>query len=95
MTKLLIAAIALLVTGDKDLAGTNGTVTSWEDDKVLVVERCDGDEVIGWDYPTCARVLRQKTGELLCARGLGTYKWQFQVGAEKPLIDQTTTCKVE
>lgn len=99
MKKLLIALVTLLVSGsayagdNKDLAGTHGTVTSWEDGKVLLVEVCEGDEVIGWDYPTCARVLRAETAKMLCKRGLGSYRWQFQVGPWKPLLDQVTSCK--
>jgi hypothetical protein len=58
-----------------------------------LVEPCDKDENGAWDYPTCLRVLRQTTAHALCQRGVGTYKWSFQVGSEKSKLDQTTTCK--
>ncbi len=98
MKKLLLGASTLLIAGsayagDKDLAGTDGTSTSWEDGDVLLVEVCDKDENGEWDYPTCVRALRQKTATKLCQRGEGSYKWSFQVGSEKSKLDQTTTCK--
>lgn len=99
MNKLLFSGSVLLFAGrlyagDSELAGTDGTATSWQSGEVLLVEVCDKREEGGaWDYSTCVRTLRQKTATLLCKRGDGTYRWSFQVGSEKSKLDQVTTCK--
>ena len=87
---LLVATLAL---ADKPKPGTNGTETSYEADKtkVIHVEGCDqkdGD----YDYVPCVRVMREATVTKLCKRGAGTYKWYFQVGDEKSMLNQSTTC---
>ena len=87
---VLFAGVA--VAADKP--GTDGTATAWEPgQKVLLVVPCDKGANGDWDYQTCVRVLREKVPTILCKRGAGTYKWSFQVGAEKSKLDQSTTCK--
>lgn len=77
-----------------DKPGTDGTATSWESGpKVILVVPCDKGEGGDWDYTGCVRELRERTVSALCKRGPGTYKWSFQVGAEKSKLDQSTTCK--
>lgn len=99
MKKLLVASFVLLAAGsasagdNKANAGTDGTATAWESGKVLLVENCDKAEDGSYDYPTCVRVLREKVPGILCKRGVGSYKWAFQVGAEKSKLDQVTNCK--
>ena len=74
--------------------GTDGTATAWESgQKVIAVEKCDKAEDGAYDYSSCVRVLRERVVSILCKRGPGTYKWSFQVGAEKSKLDQSTTCK--
>lgn len=93
---LPVAALALFASTAlaADKAGTDGTATAWEPgNKVLLVVPCDKGEGNEWDYSTCVRVLREKVPTILCKRGPGTYKWSFQVGAEKSKLDQSTTCK--
>ena len=97
MNKPMVVTAIVLSAGttfaaDKTLPGSEGTTTSWESDKPLLVEVCDRDESGSWDYPTCARTLRSRTQALLCDRGPGTYKWAFQVGAEKSKLNFTTKC---
>jgi hypothetical protein len=96
MTKLAFVPL-MFVAGTAiaaDKAGSDGTATSWESgQKVILVVPCDKGEGGEWDYSTCVRVLREKTVSTLCKRGPGTYKWSFQVGAEKSKLDQSTTCK--
>lgn len=90
---VFVSAIAsLAVADDKPKPGTDGTVTSYDKNKaVLAVEACDkkGDE---WDYGPCLKVLRERTVQLLCKKGPGTYNWSFQVGSEKSTLSQSTTC---
>lgn len=100
MKKLFIGSIVLLAVGsayagdNKAAAGTDGTATAWEQGgKVLLVELCDKGADGAFDYPTCVRALREKVPGLLCKRGVGVYKWAFQVGAEKSKLDQVTNCK--
>lgn len=96
MTKLALLPLMFIASTAiaADKAGTDGTATSWEaGKKVILVVGCDKGEDGGWDYPTCVRVLRERTVSALCKRGPGNYKWSFQVGAEKSKLDQSTTCK--
>jgi hypothetical protein len=90
---VLLAAGSAYAGDNTAAAGTDGTSTAWENGKVLLVEVCDKAEDGGWDYPTCVRALREKVPTMLCKRGPGTYKWAFQVGAEKSKLDQVTNCK--
>ena len=94
-TALLVFLVAAIASSaDKPKPGTKGTATSYESDqtKVIDVEACDplnGD----FDYVPCVRVLREMTVSKLCKRGAGSYKWYFQVGDEKSMLNQSTTCK--
>ncbi len=84
------------IAGETAKPGTAGTCTSYDADKrVVVVEACGhaADKPDEWDYSSCLRSLREKTVEKLCKRGPGSYKWRFQVGDEKSMLDQSTTCK--
>jgi len=95
-TPMIIAA-TVLITGAAFAAekpGTDGTATAWESgQKVIAVEKCDQGADGAYDYSTCVKALRERVVALLCKRGPGTYKWSFQVGAEKSKLDQATTCK--
>ncbi len=89
---LFIAGTAF--AGEKLSPGTDGTATAWESgQKVLLVEKCDKGADGNFDYSGCVHVLRERVVGILCKRGPGTYKWSFQVGAEKSKLDQATTCK--
>ena len=93
-TLLVLLAATMASSADKPKPGTAGTATSYEADKtkVIHVEGCtpqDND----FDYVPCVRVLREVTVEKICKRGSGTYKWWFQVGDEKSMLNQSTTCK--
>jgi hypothetical protein len=93
----MFMAATLLIAGSAiaaDKPGTDGTTTAWESGgKVLAVEKCDKAEDGSYDYSTCLKALRERVVALLCKRGPGSYKWSFQVGAEKSKLDQSTTCK--
>ncbi len=91
MTAVLL--VATLASADKAKPGTKGTATSYEADKtkVIHVEQCDEkDGEI--DYVPCVRAMREATITKLCKRGPGTYKWYFQVGDEKSMLNQSTSC---
>jgi len=94
-TALLVFLVAAIASSaDKPKPGTKGTATSYESDKtkVIDVEECSpqGDD---FDYVPCVRALRENTVTKLCKRGAGNYKWYFQVGDEKSMLNQSTTCK--
>ena len=87
---MFVAATA--IADEKPKAGTDGTVTGYDENKkVLAVEACDkkDDE---WDYGPCLKVLRQRMVTILCKKGPGSYKWSFQVGSEKSTLSQSTSC---
>lgn len=97
MSKLSVMAIVLLAAGSAvaaDKPGTDGTATAWESgQKVLLVVPCDKGPDGAFDYSNCVHTLRERVPTILCKRGSGTYKWSFQVGAEKSKLDQSTSCK--
>jgi hypothetical protein len=98
-TSLLVIAMVLPIAGvrgDTVKPGTDGTCTSYDESKkVIDVEKCDkaADKPDEYDYASCLRTLRERTKEKLCKRGAGTYKWKFQVGDDKTMLVETTTCK--
>ncbi len=88
----LTSTASLALADEKPKPGTDGTVTSYDQNKaVLAVEACDKKDA-DWDYGPCLKVLRERTVALLCKKGAGTYKWSFQVGSEKSTLSQSTTC---
>ena len=99
MIALLVALPTVVIVtdalADKPVAGSKGTVTAWENSgkKVITVESCGAGENGDFDYVSCSKVLRERVVDIVCKRGPGTYKWDFQVGDEKPFLTQTTTCK--
>jgi hypothetical protein len=99
LTPLLVSLAPGLagVHGGGPKPGVDGTVTSYEADRktVILVESCSPVEgkTDEYDYKPCYRVLAEKTISKLCKRGAGTYKWALQIGSEKSLLMQSTTCR--
>jgi hypothetical protein len=97
LAPLLVSLAPGLVYGSAPKPGIDGTVTSYESDrkKVILVESCSPVEgkTDDWDYRGCYRVLADKTIAKLCRRGAGIYKWALQIGSEKSMLMQSTTCK--
>jgi hypothetical protein len=89
----IVLCSGLAFAGGK--AGTDGTATSYDDSKgVLLVVDCEKNAAGEWEYSNCVHELREKTVDILCKKkGKGTFKWSFQVGAEKSTLTQATTCK--
>jgi hypothetical protein len=86
--------VGVAVAADAPKPGTDGTVTSWDDaKKVVAVETCSKKPEGDWDYVGCMRILKDKTVAALCKRGKGSYTWKLQIGSEKSLLTQATSCK--
>jgi hypothetical protein len=94
MKKLLVIAslvgIATLATADRDVtrAGTQGTVTAYQEDGRTVIENKPCFKTTrhgGYDYVRCGQRLRDAVKLELCrTKGSGLHTWFYQIGDNRP-----------